>query len=96
MKEQVTERDIRMPEFRDAKLEDLEFDASGAVVRKDRFEKSMRKIAGILHGLNGLSPRDGWTCEQVVDAVQMLKERNTERSEVIENYKPNYAGPVHE
>ena len=70
-KEQVTERDIRLPEFRDAKLEDLEFDGSGEVVRKDRFEKSMRKIQGMLHGVNGLSARSSWTCDQVVEAVNI-------------------------
>lgn len=70
-KDQVTERDIRQPQFKDAKLEDLEFDASGEVVRKDRFEKSMRKISGMLHGVNGLSARSGWTCEQVVEALNI-------------------------
>ncbi|WP_180076890.1 hypothetical protein [Acinetobacter sp. YH12251] len=74
-KDQVTERDIRLPQFKDANLEDLEFDASGEVVRKDRFEKSMRKISSMLHGVNGLSPRDGWTCEQVVEAVKIVLER---------------------
>ena len=74
-KNHVTECDIRLPKFKDAKLEDLEFDASGEVVRKDRFEKSMRKISGMLHGVNGLSPRDGWTCEQVVEAVKIVLER---------------------
>jgi len=69
----VTEQDIRMPQFRDAKLEDLEFDASGEVVRKDRFEKSMRRISSMMHGVNGLSARSGWTCEQVVNAVEELK-----------------------
>lgn len=73
-KQQVTEQDLRMPQFRTAKIEDLEFDASGEVVRKDRFEKSMRTISGILNGVNGLSPRTSWTCEQVVEAVRMLKE----------------------
>lgn len=68
---QVTEIDLRMPQFRDAKLEDLEFDGSGDVVRKDRFEKSMRKISGMLHGVNGLSSRSGWTCEQVVEALSI-------------------------
>lgn len=68
---QVTEKDLRMPQFRDARLEDLEFDSSGEVVRKDRFETSMRKISGKLHGVNGLSARSGWTCEQVVEAVSM-------------------------
>ena len=68
----VTESDIRLPQFRDAKLEDLEFDGSDEVVRKDRFEKSMRKISGMLHGVNGLSVRDTWTCDQVVEAVNQL------------------------
>lgn len=73
-KEVVTERDIRLPEFKDAKLEDLEFDGSGKVVRKDRFETSMCKISGMLRGVNGLSPRSSWTCEQVVEAVRMVIE----------------------
>ncbi|OIH08616.1 hypothetical protein A7M79_07320 [Acinetobacter baumannii] len=73
-KEVVTERDIRLPEFKDAKLEDLEFDGSGKVVRKDRFETSMRKISGMLSGVNGLGPRSPWTCEQVVEAVRMVLE----------------------
>lgn len=72
MNEQVTEQDIRMPQFRDAKIEDLEFDGSGEVVRKDRFEKSMCKIQGMLHGVNNLSARSGWTCEQVVEAVDEI------------------------
>ncbi|MFC2994690.1 hypothetical protein ACFODO_05250 [Acinetobacter sichuanensis] len=71
-KNPVTEQDIRLPQFRDTKLEDLEFDGSGEVVRKDRFETSMRKISGMLHGVNGLSARSGWACEQVVEAVDQL------------------------
>lgn len=74
---EVTELDLRMPEFRDPKLklEDLEFDGSGQVVRKDRFEKAMRKISGMLHGVNGLSAREGWTCDQVVEAVRIVLDR---------------------
>lgn len=76
MKE-VTELDLRRPEFQDPKLtpEHFEFDADGCVVRKDRFEKSMRKISSMLHGVNGLSARASWTCEQVVEAVRILIER---------------------
>ena len=74
-KSQVTERDIRLPQFRDANIEDLEFDGTGEVVRKDRFETSMRRIYSVLHGVNGLSPRDGWTCEQVVGAVKDIKNK---------------------
>lgn len=39
----VTERDIRMPEFRDARLEDLEFRSDGKVVRKDRWETAIHE-----------------------------------------------------
>ncbi|WP_111861395.1 hypothetical protein [Acinetobacter sp. CFCC 10889] len=68
----VTERDIRLPQFRDANIEDLEFDGTGEVVRKDRFETSMRKIYSKLCGINGLSSRETWTCDQVVDAIDQL------------------------
>lgn len=41
----ITERDIRMPEFRDAKLEDLERRSwDGKIVRKDRWETAIRSI----------------------------------------------------
>lgn len=44
MAKEVTERDIRVPEFRDAKLEDLEFRGDGKVVRKDRWETGIHRI----------------------------------------------------
>lgn len=44
---EVTERDIRLPEFRDAKLEDLEFREDGVIVRKDRWERGIRNIVGV-------------------------------------------------
>lgn len=75
-KEIVTEKDIRMPEFKDANIEDLEFDASGNVVRKDRFETSMRKISGMLRGVNGLDASSTWTCEQVVEAVKYVVDKS--------------------
>lgn len=40
----ITERDIRMPEFRDARLEDLERRADGKIVRKDRWETAIHSI----------------------------------------------------
>jgi hypothetical protein len=43
---EVTERDFRMPQFRDAKVEDYEFRDDGKVVRKDRWEMGLRRIAG--------------------------------------------------
>jgi hypothetical protein len=55
----VTERDLRMPEFRDAKPEELEFRDDGALVRKDRWESGVRRIA------NAFGMRD-WEVPDVV------------------------------
>lgn len=49
MSRTVTENDFRMPEFKDAKVEDYEFRSDGKLVRKDRWERGMRDIAALLH-----------------------------------------------
>lgn len=67
MTREVTERDLRMPEFRDAKLGDLEFREDGKVVRKDRWETGIRKI----HSILGDSRRE-FEIEDVVMAVEAL------------------------
>lgn len=66
-KEQVTERDIRMPEFKDARLEDLEFRADGKIVRKDRWETGIHSIRSIL----GDSRRE-FEISDVINAVRAL------------------------
>ena len=48
MKRHVSEQDFRLPEFRDAKLEDYELRDDGVVVRKDRWEQGLRSIAIML------------------------------------------------
>jgi hypothetical protein len=63
----VTERDFRMPEFKDAKAEDYEFRADGKLVRKDRWEKSMHKIVSVL-GMNNRS----FECCDVIFAIERL------------------------
>lgn len=45
----VTERDFRMEEFKDAKIEDYEFRKDGKLVRKDRWERGIGNIAAILN-----------------------------------------------
>lgn len=72
-KRQVTERDIRIPEFQDAKLEDLEFRDDGKVVRKDRWETGIRRIVSLVSQSekSDLIPRD-WEIGDVVDAVDQL------------------------
>ncbi|WP_284083960.1 hypothetical protein [Acinetobacter nosocomialis] len=71
-KREVTEMDLRKPEFQDPKLtlDMLEFDKDGNVVRKDRFEQGMRRIHGVLieHGL--ASSREPWTVDEVVEKVK--------------------------
>lgn len=64
---EVTERDFRAPEFRDAKVEDYEFRGDGKVVRKDRWETGIRRIAGLL----GMS-REEWEVPEIVERVDAL------------------------
>ena len=68
MSRQVTERDFRMPEFRDAKVEDYEIRADGKVVRKDRWETGIHQIKGIVG-----SSRGEFEIADVVDAVRKLR-----------------------
>jgi hypothetical protein len=64
----VTELDFRMPEFRDAKPEDYEFRDDGKIVRKDRWQRGINKIASILD-MNG---RSGFEIDDVIARVQTL------------------------
>lgn len=68
MRQEVTERDLRIPEFRDAKLEELEFRSDGKIVRKDRWERGIFRIANMV-GCNG---RDGFEIDEVVEKVRVL------------------------
>lgn len=64
---EVTERDLRMPEFRDAKLEDLEFRSDGKVVRKDRWETGIHLVR---HALG--DNRREFEIDDIVRAVKAL------------------------
>jgi hypothetical protein len=57
-----------MPEFKDAKLEDYEFRNDGKVVRKDRWEKGIYQIQGIIG-----SCRREFEIDDVIEAVYRLK-----------------------
>lgn len=70
----VTERDLRMPEFRDSDLGDLEFREDGKIVRKDRWEVCVRKIAGTLHE-RGLIAQD-FEVDDVAEAVSEIIARH--------------------
>lgn len=65
----VTENDFRMPQYRDEKVEDYEFRADGALVRKDRWVTAIYEIVSIM----GISTRE-FEISDVVDAVRTLKD----------------------
>lgn len=57
MQKNVTERDFRKEEFRDANPEDYEFRDDGEIVRKDRWEVGMRRLAEFM-GKNSFEVSD--------------------------------------
>ena len=65
-KREVTERDFRAPEFRDAKVEDYEFRGDGALVRKDRWEMAVHRIRELV----GLGGRREFEISEVVAAAE--------------------------
>lgn len=67
----VTEQDFRQPQFRDAKPEDYERREDGAIVRKDRWETTVRKIASEF----GVDARQGFECETLLVWVEDFIER---------------------
>ena len=62
----VTEADFRIPEFRDAKAEDYEIRNDGHIVRRDRWEMGIRRIASIV----GMSGRDF----EIDDVVRLVRQ----------------------
>ena len=67
MSRSVTERDVRMPEFKDAKLDDLEFRRNGKIVRKDRWETGIQSIRSLLGDC-----RNEFEITEIVQAVKAL------------------------
>lgn len=67
MAREVTERDFRMPEFRDADPKDYEFRGDGKIVRKDRWEMGIQRIRELV-GLNVSE----FEIPEVIDAVRRL------------------------
>ncbi|WP_174524487.1 hypothetical protein [Thauera butanivorans] len=67
MSREVTERDFRMPEFRDADPKDYEFRRDGKVVRKDRWERGVHSIRYAIG-----DDRNEFEIEDIVNAVRAL------------------------
>ncbi len=85
---QVTEADFRLPELRDAKLEDYEFRADGVLARKDRWKVGMVNIAGIL-GLQG-----AYEIADVVNTVRTLRMRSEAIAALLEVPPADIVGEV--
>lgn len=68
----VTELDFRKPEYRDAKVEDYEFRADGALVRKDRWEVGIHTICSLI----GMSDRDFEIPDVVSKVEQLVKDQD--------------------
>lgn len=64
---EVTEIDFRMPEFRDAKPEDYEFNHENKPVRKDRWKRAIEHIRCTV-GVDGRT----YEISEVVEAVEAL------------------------
>lgn len=75
----VTEADFRLPEFKDAKVEDYEFRKDGALVRKDRWEMGIHRMVSILE----LNNRD-FEISEALDILQNFVYRATEAGIPIE------------
>lgn len=72
MNREVTELDLRAPEFQhpDLKPSMFEFRDDGKIVRKDRWETGMHRIASAL----GFCPRKGFEIPDVIAKVKELVE----------------------
>ena len=67
----VNELDFRIPGFRDAKVEDYEFNSDDQLVRKDRWERAVNSIRHLV----GVDSRR-YEIKEVVDAVYELVQQN--------------------
>jgi hypothetical protein len=83
MTRQVTEKDLRRPEFSEGGPEDYEFREDGKLVRKDRFMRGMQDIAAILFG-----SRHQYEIDEVVNEVHRL--RGLQVHEAIEDARAVY------
>lgn len=67
---EVTEKDFRLPEFRDADPKDYEFRGDGKIVRKDRWETGIHRIVNAL----GMRVRE-FEIDDVVYAIETIIQR---------------------
>jgi hypothetical protein len=80
---EVTERDFRKEEYRDAVPQDYEFRDDGALVRKDRWETGIRRIARIV----GLGDGDFEIDAVVANVLELAKRSNLPWHELALDFK---------
>ena len=88
----VTEADFRMPEYRDALVEDYEFRADGKLVRKDRWEKGIYNIAyaiGLSHGTVEIQEVVD-KCVKIVAAINASQDLIDALSKISQYKGPNF------
>lgn len=76
---EVTEMDLRLPEFRTTRPDELEFRRDGRLVRKDRWESAVHRIRSIVGQTGG-----EFEIDEVVDGVRCLAEGQTGWSRMAE------------
>jgi len=76
-KQEVTLRDMLLPEFRHADPADYEFRGDGKIVRKDRWETGMFAVARAL----GINCREGFEIPDVVYAVETIVDQIEQQGE---------------
>jgi len=64
----VTERDLRDPKYGDGDPGEFEFLRDGSIARKDRWERGIR----LIHGVLGMDPRATFEVSHVVAEVKRL------------------------
>ena len=77
MSRQATQQDFIIPEFRGEKPENYEVRGDGKVVRKDRWERAVRKMSFVV----GIDPGFDWEIEDIIIAVENKCENTGVRSD---------------
>lgn len=84
---EVTERDFRYPDFRDAKVEDYEFRSDGKLVRKDRWEMAIHRLRSILGDF-----RREFEIDDVLSAVRAIVATIPTQPEASDDNEENLDG----
>lgn len=69
---EVTERDLRQPQFRDVKPDELEFRRDGVLVRKDRWEQGFRRVASLLSRYDKAIDKNGFEIDEIVNHLDKI------------------------